>query len=66
LKGRIRYVKRLSGCCLFSTLGMFVSSSSVFQRIRSLLLRLGRRTVRQLAHAPSGHLLCLLFVRCAG
>lgn len=26
LKGRIRYVKRLSGCCLLSTLGMFVST----------------------------------------
>jgi len=25
LKGRIRYVKRLVGCCLLSTLGMIVS-----------------------------------------
>lgn len=26
LKGRIRYVKRLTGCCLLSSLGMLVSS----------------------------------------
>ncbi|KAF5384288.1 hypothetical protein D9615_003218 [Tricholomella constricta] len=62
LKGRIRYVKRLTGCCLLSSFGMIVvaASESLFMRLVGISLAsfssgLGELTFLQLSttYAPS-------------